>query len=78
MLIACLCLGKEISNLDLGGKVVEGDSLVMNKTPSEMGIYTNMLARISCNLKSPSVVTVKGEWERRWSHPDSAGANGAR
>ena len=59
MLIACLGLGEEISNLDLGGKVVEGDSLVTNRTPSEMNIHTNMLDGISCNLKSPSAVIVK-------------------
>ena len=65
MLIACLGLGEEINNLDLGGKVVEGDSQVTNRTPSEMSIHTNMLGQlmlggISCNLKSPSAVTVKG------------------
>ena len=65
MLIMCLCLGEEINNLDLGGKVVEGDSLVTNRTLSEMSIHTNMLGQlmlggISCNLKSLSAVTVKG------------------
>ena len=65
MLIASLGLGEEINNLDLSGKVVEGDSLVTNRTLSEMSIHTNMLGQlmlggISCNLKSPSVVTVKG------------------
>ena len=65
MLIVCLGLSEEISNLDLGGKVVEGDSLVTNRTPSEMSIHTNMLGQlmlggISCNLKSPSTITVKG------------------
>ena len=64
MLIACLSLGEEISNLDLGRKVVEGDSLVTNRTSSEMSIHTNilgqlMLGGISCNLKSPGAVTVK-------------------
>ena len=65
MLIACLGLGEEIINLDLGRKVVEEDNLVTNRTPSEMSIHTNMLGQlmlggISCNLKSPSAVTVKG------------------
>ena len=63
-MIVCLGLGEEISNLDLGGKVVEGDSLVTNRTPSEMSIHTNMLGQlmldgINCNLKSPSAVIVK-------------------
>ena len=44
---------------------MEGDRLITNKAPSEMCIHTNilgqlMLGGISCNLKSPSVVTVKG------------------
>ena len=46
MLIASLGLGEEISNLDLGGKVVERDSLVTNRTPSKMSIYTNMLGQL--------------------------------
>ena len=65
MLIASLSLGEEINNLDLGGKVVEGDRLITNRAPSELGIHTNvlgqlMLDRISNNLKSPSVVRMKG------------------
>ena len=53
-----------MKNLDLGGKVVEGDHLVTNKAPSEVGVPTNMLGqlmldRIGNNLKSPSAVTVK-------------------
>ena len=64
MLIASLGLGEEISNLELGGKVVEGDRLVTNRALSEVGIHTNMLGqlmlgRIGCNLKSPSAVTMK-------------------
>ena len=69
MLITCLGLGEEISNLNLGGKVVEGDSLVTNRAPNEMSIHTNMLGQlmlggISCNLKSPSAITVKESGRR--------------
>ena len=46
MLITCLSLGEEISNLDLSGKVVEGDHLITNRTPSEVGIHTNMLGQL--------------------------------
>ena len=65
MLIACLGLGEEISNLDLDEKVVEGDRMVTNTSPSEVDVHTNMLGhlildRIDNNLKSPSVVTMKG------------------
>ena len=59
MLITGLSLGEEISNLDLGGKVVEGDCLITNRTPSEVGIHTNMLGEIDGNLKRPSVVTMR-------------------
>ena len=74
MLVTCLGLREEISNLDLGGKVVEEDSLVTNGAPSEMGIHTNMLGQlmlggIGCNLKNPSVVIVKrserGDWHAK-------------
>ena len=54
MLIASLNLSEEINNLDLGGKVVEGDHLVTNRAPSEVGVHTNMLGRIGCNLKIPN------------------------
>ena len=46
MLISSLSIDEEISNLDLGGKVVEGDHLVMNRAPGEMGIHTNMLCQL--------------------------------
>ena len=64
MLISTLGLGEEINNLDLGGKVVEGDRLIANRASSEVGVHTNMfgqfmLGGISDNLKSSSVVTVK-------------------
>ena len=64
MLITCLSLGEEINNLDLGGKVVEGDRLITNRAPSEVSIHTNMLSQlmlggIGGNLESPSAVTVK-------------------
>ena len=64
MLITCLSLGEEISNLDLDGKVVEGDRLITNRAPGEVGIYTNMLGQlmlggIGGNLKSVSAVAVK-------------------
>ena len=64
MLISSLDLGEEINNLDLGGKVMEGDRLVTNRAPSEVGIHTNMLGQlmlggIGSNLKGSSVVTVK-------------------
>ena len=50
MLISSLGLSEEISNLDLGRKVVEGDRLVTNRAPSEVGVHTNMLGGIGCNL----------------------------
>ena len=64
MLISCLGLGKEINNLDLCGKVVEGDCLVTNRAPSEVRIHTNMLGQlmlggIDGNLKGSNAVTVK-------------------
>ena len=43
MLLASLGLGEEISNLDLGGKVVEGDRLVTKIAPSEVGVHINVL-----------------------------------
>ena len=63
-MISSLSLGEEINNLDLGGKVVEGDRLVMNRASSEVGVHTNvlgqlMLDRISGNMKSTSIVIVK-------------------
>ena len=39
-------LGEEISNLDLSGKVVEGDRLITNRAPSELGIHTNVLGQL--------------------------------
>ena len=64
MLITRLCLGEEISHLDLRGKIVKGNGPVTNRAPCEVGIHTNvfgqlMLDRISSNLKSPSAITVK-------------------
>ena len=64
MLIPNLSLGEEINNLDLSGKVVEGDRLVTSRAPSEVGVDTNVLGQlmldwIGCNLKSPSAVTMK-------------------
>ena len=64
MLITRLRLGEEVSHLDLYGKIVKGDSPVINRAPCEVGIHTNvfgkfMLDRISSNLKSPSAITVK-------------------
>ena len=58
MLISSLSLGEEISDLNLGGKVIEGDRLIANRTPSEVGIRNNMfgqlmLGGISGNLKTP-------------------------
>ena len=71
MLITRLCLGEEISHLDLRGKVVKGNGLVTNRTPCEMGIHTNvfgqlMLDRICSNLKSSSAVTVKRNGGGNW------------
>ena len=71
MLITCLSLGKEINNLDLSGKVVEGDCLITNRAPSEVSIHTNMLGQlmlggIGGNLESPSVVTVKRSRRGNW------------
>ena len=76
MLLTCLSLGEEISNLDLSGKVMEGDRLITNKAPSEVGIHTNilgqlMLGGIGGNLESPSAVTVKsrrGNWHTKILH----------
>ena len=64
MLITRLCLGEEISHLDLCGKIVKENGSVTNRAPCEVGIHTNvfgqlMLDRISSNLKSSSAVTVK-------------------
>ena len=64
MLITCLSLKEDVDNLDLRGKIVEGDRLITNRAPSKVGVHTNMfgqfmLGGISDNLKSPSVVTVK-------------------
>ena len=46
MLISSVSLGEEINNLDLGGKVVEGDSLIMNWAPSEVDVNTNMFGQL--------------------------------
>ena len=46
MLIVRLGLGEEINNLDLGGKVVEGDRLVTNRALSEVGVHTNMFGQL--------------------------------
>ena len=59
-----LGLGEEISNLDLRGKVVEGDYLSTNTTPGKLGIHAYvlsqlMLDRIRSNLKGTGAVTVK-------------------
>ena len=64
MLITRLCLGEEISHLDLRGKIVKENGPVINRAPCEVGIHTNvfgqlMLDRICSNLKSSSAVTVK-------------------
>ena len=64
MLITRLCLGEEISHLDLRGKIVKRDNPVTNRAPCEMSINNNvfgqlMLDRIRSNLKCPSAVTVK-------------------
>ena len=50
---------------------MEEDRLITNRTPSEMGIHTNMLGQlmlggISSNLESPSVVTVKRSGRGNW------------
>ena len=66
MLLVSLGLGEEISNLDLGGKVVEGDRLSTNRAPSEVGIHTNMLGEIGDNLESPSAVIVKRSRRGNW------------
>ena len=74
MLLTSLDLGEEVNNLDLGGKVVEGDRPVTNITPGEMSIHTNMLRQlmlsgIGSNLKSPSAITVErsggGSWHAK-------------
>ena len=64
MLLTSLGLGEEINNLDLGGKIVEGDRLITDRAPGEVSIHTNMLRQlmlggIGGNLKSPSAVTVE-------------------
>ena len=46
MLIASLGLGEEINNLDLSGKVVEGDRLITNKTSGKVGIHANVLGQL--------------------------------
>ena len=65
MLIASLCLGEEISNLDLSGKVVKGDNLIMYRAPSKVRVDANVLGqlildRIDDNLCCHS----EAEWER--------------
>ena len=64
MLITRLRLGKEISHLDLCGKIVKRNNPVTNRAPCEVSIHTNvfgqlMFDRISSNLKNPSAITVK-------------------
>ena len=71
MLISSLGLTEEISNLDLSGKIVEGDHLITNRAPSEVSIHTNMLGQlmlggIGVNLESPSAVTVKRSRRGNW------------
>ena len=53
---------------------MEGERLITNRAPSEVGVHTNMfgqlmLGGISGNLKSPSTVTVKrsggGDWRTK-------------
>ena len=83
MLIASLGLGEEINNLDLDGKVVEGDSLVTNRTPSEIGhphqyAWSTHAWWDQLQPEEPQCCHSEGEWERRWSHQDPTGANGAR
>ena len=46
MLITSLGLCEEINNLDLGGKVVEGDRLVTTRASSEVGVHTNVLDQL--------------------------------
>ena len=63
MMLSSLGLGEEISNLDLGRKVVEGDRLITNKAPGKVSIHADvfgqlMLDRISNKLKSTSGVAV--------------------
>ena len=71
MLIPSLGLGEEINNLDLDGKVVEGDRLITNRALSEVGIHANMLGQlmlgwIGGNLESPSDVVVKRSRRGNW------------
>ena len=71
MLLTSLGFGEEVSNLDLSGKVVEGDRPVTNRAPGEMSIHTNMLRQlmlggIGSNLKSPSAVTVERSGGSSW------------
>ena len=63
MLIASLGFGEEINNLDLGGKIVEGDDLITYGAPSKVCVDANvlgqlMLDRIGGNLESTSAVIV--------------------
>ena len=71
MLITSLKLGEEINNLDLSGKVVEGDYLGTDTTPCKTGIHANvlgqlMLDQILNNLKSTGAVTVKRSGGGNW------------
>ena len=64
MLIMCLSFGEKDCNLDLRGKIVEGDHLIINTTPCKVSIHADMfgqlmLDQIGGNLKCPNVVTVK-------------------
>ena len=50
---------------------MQGDCLITNRAPSEVGIHTNMLGQlmlggISSNLESPSAVTVKRSGRGNW------------
>ena len=54
-MISSLGLSEEISNLNLGGKVVEGDDLIIYRAPSKVRVDANvlgqpMLDQVGCNL----------------------------
>ena len=64
MLISRLCLGEDISHLNLGGNVVKRYNPVTNGATSKVGIHTYMLGqlmldRIGDNLKRTRTVTVE-------------------
>ena len=63
MLLSSLGLGEEINNLELSGKIVEGDRLITNRAPEKVSIHADVLGqlildRIGDNLKSTSVVKI--------------------